>query len=256
MSETMEHVLDTKRGEDQRHQHLLVDVLLDRTVDFSMGEQSYHIYPLTLAKMLTLEPHIKNLSINREALVANPFLESLRLAKEQRKLCCHILSWHCTPNSRSAFHDDSSVEALRKVFQEDLNDSDLAAMMLCALTSDKTESLMSYLGLDEERERMLRVMEIRKRKSSGNISFAGLSLFGSFIGPLKEMGYTDDEIIYEKGYSYLRLMLADKMTSVFLSDEERSELYTELGGTLLSGDDPDSAELLGAFFADRGIKIS
>lgn len=254
--QAMEKDLEIKRTEDQKLQHILTDVILDRAVEFDMGGRSLRVYPSTLGKMLTLGPHIRNLGINQQLLSRNPYLESLRLAKEQRKLCCHILSWHCTPNSRERFQDTRSIESLREAFQAKLSDADLAALMLHVLASDQTVALMSYLGLDAERARMSRVLEAKKRNPSGSMNFGGLSIFGSFIGPLKEMGYTDDEIIYEKGYCYLRLMLADKMTSVYLTDEERSELTTDMGGTLINGDDPNATNGLLAFFAERGIKIN
>jgi hypothetical protein len=100
---------------------------------------------------------------------------------------------------------------------------------------------------------MGRISEAKKSKNS--ISVGGKTLLGSFIGQLKEMGYTDNEIRYELGYHYLQLMLADKMTSVYLTDEELSSLPEECGGNVLDGNDPESFGKLQSLLANRGVKM-
>jgi hypothetical protein len=105
-----------------------------------------------------------------------------------------------------------------------MQDADLAAHLINVLTLDKTADVMEHLGLNKEHERMKKVFEIKRKHNKNSIDFGGLSLFGSFIGQLKEMGYTENEILFELGYSYLQMVLADKVTSVYLSDDELEEL--------------------------------
>ncbi len=239
---------------EDRLSHLLRDVVLERAVGFSLCGREYRLYPVTLAKLLAASPHAQRLGLGGWSGQTNPYVECLRLAERERELCCHVLALHCTPNTRAAFHDEESLNARRGMFEKEMCTADVASLLLHTLTADNTQQLLEYLGLDKERERMQKVMEVKKRKHDGSLSFGGLSLFGTFIGPLKEMGYTDDEILYERGYSYLRLMLADRVTSVYLTDEELQEVPTDLGGTLLSGDDPENAEGLQALLAERGIR--
>lgn len=230
----------------------LADVIVGRPLDFTVGRRSFRLYPLTLGKMLTLRHHIEALGIDEGILRRNPVVEGLRLAMKERVRSCHIVAVHATPNSRCALHDRSGLEERRKYIESNVSDSDLGALLLHCLTTDHTDELMAHIGLDKERERLQSIMAV-KRGEGGSVSFGGLSLLGSFIGPLKEMGYSDDEILFERGYSYLRLMLADRMTSVFLSDEERSKLKVDAGGTLIDGDDPNSAMSLMGFFTGKGI---
>ena len=227
-------------------------MIVGRALDFSVGDRRFRLYPQTLGKMLMLRHHIESLGLDAGILRRNPIVEGLRLAKKARERCCHIVAVHATPNSRVALHDRRGVEERRKYLEANVSDSDLGALLLHCLTTDHTEELMEHLGLDKERERLKSIMAV-KRGEGGSVSFGGLSLLGSFIVPLKELGYSDDEIVFERGYSYLRLLLADRMTSVFLSDEERSKLKVDAGGTLIDGDDPSSAMSLMGFFKSKSI---
>ena len=134
-----------------------------------------------------------------------------------------------------------------------LSEEETASLMILVLTADKTEKIIEHYGLDKERKRLQDVMAVKESKN--NLTFNGLSLFGTFIGQLKEMGYTDNEILYEKGYTYLRLMLADKVVNVLLTDEERQNIYDTAGGTLMDANNPESAGKIRDFFAEKGITI-
>ena len=71
------------------------------------------------------------------------------------------------------------------------------------------------------------------------------------------MGYTDDEILYERGYSFLRLMLADKANSVYLTDEELAELPAlNTVDADMDANNPENANKIFASLANRGIKLS
>lgn len=237
---------------DSNLEYCFADIVIDRPYIFTVGRKQMRLYPLTLAKSLLLEETIDTLPVNEEYMRLNPFLEALRLARNYKEKCCQILSVHATPNTqRDLFNVQKRAE--RKNMLSRLGDKDIATLLMYVLTSDKTEQLMSYFGIDKERERMGRISEAKKSKNS--ISVGGKTLLGSFIGQLKEMGYTDNEIRYELGYHYLQLMLADKMTSVYLTDEELSSLPEECGGNVLDGNDPESFGKLQSLLANRGVKM-
>lgn len=138
---------------------------------------------------------------------------------------------------------------------QEMESDDMASLLINLLTADQTEQFIKHLGLDKERERMAKVTEIKEKNGSGtNITFNGISVMGSFIQPLMEMGFTDDEILYEKGYTYLRLRMADKVTSIYLTEEERQNVPTALGGGLLDANNPESFKELAALMGKQGVK--
>ena len=233
----------------------LADVIIGRPHGFTVGRKHFYLYPVTLAKIYLLQRQIDELQINKSVLDVNPFLEAMRLAKTEREKCCTILAYHTAPNTQKDLFDHRAMVIRRNYFNNEIEENDLATLLIMVLNNDKTAKFTKELGIDEERERLTKVMEVKRKHNKGNLIFGGKSVFGTFIGQLKEMGYSDNEILYEKGYSYLRLMLADKVTSLYLSEEELMELPTETGGQMLDASNPEDSSKLMGMFAERGIKV-
>ena len=232
----------------------LADVLTEKPHEFTVGRKHYHLYPITLAKMFLLRGYIEGLSVNYTILSQNPLLEALRIVGQHREICCSIIAIHTTPNTYQDIYDRRAIAARRSAFMK-IGDNDLATLMVLVLTADKTEHLMQVTGIAAEQERLKKVMSVKKAKDNNSLNFGGLTIFGTFIAPLKEIGYSDNEIIFEKGYTFLRLMLADKITTVMLTDKERENLFIRDGGTMIDGNDPASMKKVEDFTAEYGLKI-
>ena len=183
----------------------IADVIIGRPQEFKVGRKTFCFYPITLAKMLLLKRQLDCLELNMDILRANPFLEALRVMKEHRETVCTILSYMTAPNTYKDLYDSRALAVRRNVFNKDLGEEDLASLLVVSL-DDKTDRIMRHLGLDKEHEKLQKVMKVKKKHDDNSLNFCGLSLFGTFIGQLKEMGYSDNEILYEKGYTYLRLL--------------------------------------------------
>ncbi len=233
----------------------IADVIIGRPQEFKVGRKTFCFYPITLAKMLLLKRQLDCLELNMDILRANPFLEALRVMKEHRETVCTILSYMTAPNTYKDLYDSRALAVRRNVFNKDLGEEDLASLLVVSL-DDKTDRIMRHLGLDKEHEKLQKVMKVKKKHDDNSLNFCGLSLFGTFIGQLKEMGYSDNEILYEKGYTYLRLMLADKIVQVILTDDEKKELPSSVGGSYMDANDPKNAEKIRAMFASRGVEDS
>lgn len=233
----------------------IADVIIGRPQEFKVGRKTFCFYPITLAKMLLLKRQLDCLELNMDILRANPFLEALRVMKEHRETVCTILSYMTAPNTYKDLYDSRALAVRRNVFNKDLDEEDLASLLVVSL-DDKTDRIMRHLGLDKEHEKLQKVMKVKKKHDDNSLNFCGLSLFGTFIGQLKEMGYSDNEILYEKGYTYLRLMLADKIVQVILTDDEKKELPSSVGGSYMDANDPKNAEKIRAMFASRGVEDS
>ncbi len=234
-------------------EYCFADIVIERPYIFRVGRKQMQLYPLTLAKSLLLKEMIEALPVNKEYMRLNPFLEALRLANACKDKCCQILSIHATPNTKKDLFNVQK-RAERKNILSRLGDKDIATLLTYVLTSDKTEQLMRYFGIDKERERMRTISEVKKSKNS--IPIGGKTMLGSFIGQLLGMGYTDNEIRYELSYHYLQLMLADKMSSVYLTDEELNSMTEVSGGNVLDGNNPESFGKLQSLLANRGLKIN
>lgn len=232
----------------------LADIITQKPHEFKVGRKLFRLYPVTLAKQFIQKRIIGRLGLNT-SFIQNPYLEALRVAETNKKACCEIIALHATPNTYKDLHNSKAMTERRNVFEK-MRTEDVATMLVNVLTTDYTKDIIEYFGIDKEQKRLAVIMEIKRKNSKNNLSFGGLTIFGTFIGQLKEMGYTDDEIIYEKGYAYLRLMLADKITSVYLTDEELQDVSTGSGGTMIDGNSPDAFEKLRTALAGRGLKFN
>lgn len=221
------------------------DILIGAPYPFTVGRKHYRLYPVTLAKMQIIQRLLDEIAIKKEHLYLDVNLEMIRIVKEKRRQCSRLLAYYTAPNSYKDLFDFRSLKIRENYFFEEMKEEDMATILLFMFTSDKTDTYMKSLGIESEMKRMQRVMKVKK-KDKNSLSFGGRSIFGSFIAPLKEMGYTDEEILYERGYTYLRLMLADKIQTIYLSDDERKRVPRNAlyGGEVLKASDMRTKELI------------
>lgn len=231
----------------------LADIITARPHEVRIGRKTLRLYPVTLAKTFLLRRWMEALHIDETLLKTSPCVECLRLAETRREVVAQILAIHSAPNTYRDLYDSRSTSRRRSLLLT-VKTEHLAGLLMSVITDDKTGLLSEHLGLNAERERLHKVLEVKRKHSKNTLYFGGKSLFGTFICQLKELGYTDNEILYERGYSYLRLMLADNLTSIYLSDEELEELPQDAGGTLLDGEDDDALDALAAMIKTGGTK--
>lgn len=243
-----------EKTENKAIENEIANIITGRPQEFRVHRKLYRLYPVTLAKMYMLRRYMDELSLDMDLLKVNPYIEALRLASTKPDVCAGMIAVHATPNTYKDLCDNKAITTRTNVFRK-LEDEDLATLLVIVLSAENTDRITAYLGIDDERRRLEQVMELKSGKDSNSLSFFGKSVFGSFIEPLKQMGYTDNEILYERGYSYLRLMLADKPTSIYISDEERKELPSSAGGTMLEADSPETFEKLRDLYGKRGLKF-
>lgn len=231
----------------------LADVVTEKPHDFKIGQKQLRLYPVTLAKRFMLGRYMEALGIDTAVVSMNPHLEAMRLVHGNREVCCTILAIHATPNTYKDLYYRNGIAERRNLFLG-ANDEDLATVLMLALTADKTGVLMEHFGIRKERSRASEVIAIKRSRNS--LSFGGKTIFGSFIAPLHELGYTDNEILYERSYAYLRMLLADKVTDIYLTDEELKKLPAELDSRVLDGNDPSAFGKLRDRLASRGVKFN
>lgn len=234
----------------------IADVIIDRPHGFVVGQKHFFLYPITLAKMFLLKRQIDELDINEKLLKQNPYVEAMRIVRSKRSECCCILSYHTAPNTKGDLYDNRAIERRKKFFIKEVDDKDLASLMIYVLSADKTEEIIRYYGLDSEREKLAKVMAVKRKNDKNTLYFCGKSMFGTFIVQLKEMGYSDDEIVFERGFSYLRLVLADKITSVHCTDEELQQIPNDAGGQYMDASDPANTQKILTSLKERGVGVS
>ena len=243
-------------NDEAKHIELeLADAIMERAYPLIVGRKQFFLYPVTLGKMYLLQRLIDDLGIDYKNLRIDTNLEMLRLAKEKREKVCTILAYH-TCETKEQLQSVKTVKERVNLFMKEATDEDLASILIILLSRDKTETFMKHTGIDKENERLKKVIEYKDKKSKNTLSFGGKSLYGTFIAPLLDMGLSWNEIVWERSYTNLRMLLADKMNSIYLTDEELNGLPANLldSKTDLDANNPAVAEKISKIFASKGIK--
>lgn len=221
----------------------LADTIIDRPIGFSVGSRHFYLYPVTIGKMFLLGRLNEKLQVNHQILNIDPHIEALRLVTEHREICSRILTYH-TIRTKAKIFDNEFVEKRVEWLAKNTDLDALAQVMVMVLQSDKTKTFMEHLKLDKERERMERVIKAKKDKN--NIDFGGLSIYGTHIdAACQRYGWTFDYVVWEISYTNLQLLMADKLTSIYVSDEERKKLPASVftrQTDVINADDPKNQE--------------
>lgn len=207
---------------------------------FSVGGTRFYIHPVTLGKMLYIQRRIEGMEVNAKELSRDASIEALRLAKEKRDDCLSII-YVMTCRTRDEVLLDHELRKKRISKLSKLSDADIAAMVVMALTMDRTSEFMKRYGIDKEQKRMSAVTRAKK-KDKGSITFGGRSQFGALLDyACERYGWTKEYVVWGIDYPTLRMMLADKISSVYVSDEEwkRIPLWAKSGEDeeRINGDD-------------------
>lgn len=212
-----------------------VDAVLDRPKGFSAGKRHFFLWPVTLGKMLLTRKLTEQLEINRDILHTSPFAEALRLMKAHRDDCLLLITYH-TLKTKDEVNNSRTVAIRKGVLSKELDDKDIATLLILCLTWDNTASFMRYTKVDAELERMKEVLRVKKNKNT--LMFGGVSVYGSLIDQACERyGWTYDYVVWGISYINLKMMLNDGIKSVYLSDEEAAKCNIYASGDIIDGND-------------------
>ncbi|SFG57069.1 hypothetical protein [Prevotella sp. KH2C16] len=201
----------------------IADTIIDRPKGFSVGRRHFYLYPVTLGKMHLQQRVTESLDLNKELLQVSPYAEALRLVETKKEECCLLLAYH-TLQTKKEVLSNRTVTIRKNIFLREMDNEDIATLILACLTNDKTTLFIQHFGIDKEIERM---SEIAKAKESKNtFSFGGKSIYGTLIDAACERyKWTFDYVLWEISYTNLMLLMKDKVTSLYLTDEEMKKIH-------------------------------
>lgn len=198
------------------------DAIMERPYGFSVDGIRFNIYPVTLGKSLLVQRLIEGLGIKQESLNANATAEVLRVVRGNRDTCLRVISY-ATCGSKEELFDEDYIKYRNGILDKGMTDEDIATLLLVVLTGDRVEDIISVLEIDKEIEMLHSVMKVKKDKRT--MSFGGKSIYGTIIDVLcQRYGWTLEYVVWGVSYANIRLLLADYVKEVHLTDEERKRL--------------------------------
>lgn len=230
-------------GKDKSIENGLADIIMERPFGFKVGERQFYLYPMTLGKSYLLSRIIESLDVNKDLLSSNPYAEAIRLCSLNKENVVRIIVYN-TLNSKHDIFNDELVNERMKFFTDNLDAKELAELLSIVLSSDDIGKYTRYLGIDRDRKSLEKVMSV-KGENKNNIDFFGKSIMGTLIIPACEkLNMTPSQIVWDISISFLRLLMADCVTSVYLTDDERKKVHISSDRNFISGDDPRNMELI------------
>lgn len=215
-------------AENNNIKTLITDALIERPWNFEVEGRPFTLYPSTLGKSYLLSALIGQLDINPLALQFTPEIETMRLASTQRDIVSQIIAYSACKNREEIF-DDYRVEEYVRFFSEECDTEDRATLLYWILFSDHVKEFIEYYGIDKEQKTMEKCQKVKKDSSS--VSFCGKSPWGTLIDfACERYGWTVDYVLWGVSYTTLRMLMADSVRTVYLTDEERKKLHIALPG--------------------------
>lgn len=229
------------RGIDEKIEMNIADAIMEKPVGFNIGNRHFCLYPPSLGKTYLLSRLSKQLGINEGIMKANPYLESLRVCKENKETVCRIIAYHSIKRKEDVL-DEGKVKGRASFFCKELDEEELAQLLIVVSSWESADSYIKYFGIDKERELRQKVSKLKSKESS-SVSFGGLSIYGTLIDfACERYGWTFDYVVWGISYVNLQMLMADYITSVYLNKEEMKKLRIPKDRTFINGDDPKNIE--------------
>ena len=216
----------------------IADTIIDRPKGFSVGRRHFYLYPVTLGKVYLQKRIIENLEINKELIQTNPYAEALRLIETKKEDCCLLIAYH-TLQTKDDVLSNRKVTIRKNIFMREMDNEDIATLILACLMYDKTLLFIQYFGIDKEQERMSEVIKAKDNKNS--FSFGGKSIYGTIIDAACERyKWTYDYVVWGISYTNLQMLLKDYVKSVYLTDDEMKSAHLNNTSAMIDGNDKDA----------------
>lgn len=201
----------------------LADAVMDRPREFFIGRKRYCLWAPTLGVSLMLERHMQSIGIDAELMSRNPSIEILRLVHEKRYEVCYILAI-LSFRSFIELSNGNTLERRAKAFSKSLTDDEIAQLVLVGLGNIDATQMIKLSGIEEERQEQSRISEIKNKDGHTKV-FGGRTMYGTLIdAACRAYGWSKEYVVWGIDLTSLRMMLADKVDSVYMSDDDMKQM--------------------------------
>lgn len=217
----------------------LANTIIERPIPFDIDGERFCLYPPTLGKVYLLSGTLESAGIMRPVF-KDSYTETLRICSVNREQVGRILSIS-TFRDKYDLLDEHKVGERTRFFTDKLLTEELAKLFSMAMSFDNAEEFEKHYGLD--REQVLRQRIMREKGKDGSISFGGLTPWGGMIDfACKRYGWTLDYVLWGISFTNLQMLMADAITSVYLTKEERKRMNIPDDTTFINADDPKNID--------------
>lgn len=213
------------------------DTLIERPISFSLRGRRFFLYQPTLGRVQLTSRLWKKIAPKETAEKVKYFSALLANVKSSRADFLRLLAY-CTFQGAECLDENAVLRRIKELHS--IDNTDLASLAFSAVSMDKFEEIQRFYGIDKEAERMKQVSSV-KDKDKGSISFGGKSVWGTLIDTACERyGWSYQYVLWGISYTNLRLLLADQVKTLFLTEEERRRAGAVAQSRIIKAEDTDA----------------
>lgn len=230
----------------------LGDTITERPLIITVGGKEprrFTLRPLSLGKTIAVERCLAAAAFNSAAYQQDSAAEALRCVVTQPDEACKALATAFAGTRREVF-DSAWIGSQADWLKNNLTAEGAASLFSAIIDSGRdADRIMRQLGLDKEREDMRSAM--RAKGTGSSLAFGGRSIYGTLIDAACERyGWTMDYTVWGISLTNLLMLLADKVSSFYLTKDERRKAHLRHSGERINGDDPTNFNKLRSMFSD------
>ena len=214
-----------KKDSQQEMERLLADVLTEMPTSFKCGGKLFYIFPKSLGMFILINRLKRQLEFDKDNIKINPIMEAVRICQTQKDVVLRMLCYATKSRKDDVFDEADNGERIA-FFDENLEEKELASLFLYIIEDENEtiDKLKKYFKIDNEQRRKKKVAEVKNEKSK-NISFGGVSIFGTILDHFcSRYGMTKDDVVWGISYINLMMMYYDEPDSTYISDDEKKKL--------------------------------
>lgn len=213
------------------------DILLERRHEFTVHGKHYTLYPPSLGITMMLKGGLDAVGLDFAVFSANPVISVMSCVEAHPLDCCRLIALG-TCRSRDEAMSVQQIDRTAKHLHKWLDKEEVTSLVLIVISANKVAEFLEQSGIGRENERLRRVNSFKKNDMP---TFGGKTIFGQMIDPACERyGWTYEYAVWGISYAALTALMADKVASVILTDEEKKKIPKHLleNEAPMSGDDP------------------
>jgi len=220
----------------------LIDAVLEKPIGFSIGRRHLNLYQPSLGAKLLISRALEALQVDNSIFQTNPFTEALRLCSTKKEEVANLIALK-TLRSKDDFFNPVLIKSRAGLISKELDTEDLARLFCVAITDNDVERFLEHIGLNDDKEKRMKVIKSKSRKNT--MIFGGKSIYGVLIDEAcQKFGWTLDYVVWGISYTNLKMMLADVISDVYLTDEELKNLNKGDSSGAISADDMTNMNMI------------
>lgn len=158
------------------------------------------------------------------------------ICRAQRNLVCEIIALSTT-NTKDEALDSKLIKSRTNYLASHLSEADMTSLLMCILRSDSATDVIREVGLNKEAEDRKRIAKVTGDQS---VSFGGRTIYGTMIDyACERYGWTFDYVVWGISLFNLRMMLADAMSSSYLSEENMRKAHISPDREMVTAEQTD-----------------